>query len=204
MAAPRSSHATTPTQAAAAARRRTALPNGVLGVILFIATEGAFFGTLIASYFYLRFNATRWPPAGIERPALALPVVLAAVIVATAVPMHLATRAAAAGRRGLTAALVGGALLVQGGYLAIQIVSYLHDLDSFGPKDGAYGSIYFTLLGADHGHVAVGLLLSLWLLARLASGLTSYRVKAVRVVAWYWYFVAGVAIAVTATQVSAA
>lgn len=183
---------------------RRALPNGVFGIILFIGTEGAFFGTLIASYFYLRFNATQWPPAGIERPALVLPVVLAAVLVLTAVPMWLAARAAITGRRGTAAALIGAAMLIQGGYLAVQIVSYLSDLDKFGVTDGAYGSIYFTMVGADHAHVAIGLLLDAWLLSRLATGLNDYRVTAVRVVSWYWYFVSAVAIAVTATQVSPA
>ena len=57
------------------------------------------------------------------------------------------------------------------------------------------------MIGAWIFHVAAGLLLNLWVLARLAGGLTSYRVTAVSVTAWYWGFVAAVAVLVVATQV---
>jgi heme/copper-type cytochrome/quinol oxidase subunit 3 len=82
-------------------------------------------------------------------------------------------------------------------------VLYLSDLDKFKPSDNAYGSIYFTLLGAHHAHVVVGLLLDVWLLVRLSSGLTHYRAVAVRAVALYWYVIAALGVAVVATQVSA-
>ncbi len=47
------------------------------------------------------------------------------------------------------------------------------DLSRFSPSDHAYGSIYFLLLGADHAHVALGLLFDVWLLAKLVRGLTT-------------------------------
>jgi heme/copper-type cytochrome/quinol oxidase subunit 3 len=77
---------------------------------------------------------------------------------------------------------------------------YLSDLDKFSPKGSAYGSIYFTLVGAHHAHVAVGMLLSLFVLARTITGLTNYRMIAIRVVALYWYFVSAVAVFVVLTQ----
>ena len=54
----------------------------------------------------------------------------------------------------------------------------------------------------DHFHVLVGILLSTWVVARLLRGVTNYRATAVRVIAWYWYFVAAVSTAVTLTQLS--
>ena len=66
----------------------------------------------------------------------------------------------------------------------------------------AYGSVYFVMLFADHAHVFVGLLLSAWLLTRLASGLTSYRVTATRAISLYWYVVAALTALVTIVQVS--
>ena len=204
MAVPRSYHATDGARAATVARRRKALPNGVWGMLLFIATEAALFGCLIASYFYLRFMSVRWPPAGIEPPKVALPLILTGALVATMLPVLAAVRAADRGRAGTAQAWLCLAVLVQGGYLAVQIVEYLHDLDTFSIGGSAYGSVYFTLLGAHHAHVAIGLLLNLWLIARLAGGLTTYRLTAVRVVAWYWAFVVVLAVFVVATQVSAA
>jgi cytochrome c oxidase subunit III len=84
----------------------------------------------------------------------------------------------------------------------VQIVSYTDDLGTFTPAQNAYGSIYFSLLGAHHAHVALGLLLDAFLLVRLSGGLTEYRVTGVRATALYWYVVAAVGIAVVATQVS--
>jgi cytochrome c oxidase subunit III len=183
-------------------RQTRALPNGWWGMAIFMASEAALFGSLIGTYFYLEFTGRQWPLGGIEAPSAVLPLVLTAVLVATAVPMALASAAARRGRTRATWLLVFVALLIQGAYLAAQIVEYKSDLDKFKPDTNAYGSIYFTLLGAHHIHVIVGLLLSLWLLARLLGGLTDHRVKAVRAIVLYWYVVIGIAVFVVATQVS--
>jgi heme/copper-type cytochrome/quinol oxidase subunit 3 len=183
--------------------RRRALPNGVWGMAVFLASEATIFGTLIASYFYLRFTSPQWPQGGIAAPSVALPLALTAALVLTVIPMGLAARAARAGNVRATWLLVAGALVVQSAYLAAQILSFLHDLDSFTPSTNAYGSIYFTLLATHHAHVTVGMGLDLWLLGRLAlGGLTRYRVTAVRAIALYWFVVAALAVAVVATQVS--
>jgi heme/copper-type cytochrome/quinol oxidase subunit 3 len=192
------------TELTPAASRPRSPSSGILGVLVFAATEATLFGTLIATYFYLRLNADAWPPQGVEAPALALPVALTAALVLTTAPLLLAAAAAARGRRARAWLLVLGATVVQAGYLAWQIVLYFDDLSKFAPDETTYGSIYFTLLGTHHIHVAIGLLLDLWVLARVAAGLTSYRVTTVRVVAIYWVLVNAVAVLVTATQVSAA
>jgi cytochrome c oxidase subunit III len=198
----RSTEATSGVSASYAARRRRAQPSGWWGVALLVATETALFGTLIASYFYLRFRTVNWPPGGIEPPDATLPLVLTAVLLATSVPMLLAARAARAGDAARGAWWIVLALVVQSGYLGGQIALFASDLDKFSPKDNAYGSIYFTMLGAHHAHVVLGILLSLFILVRLLYGLTNYRVIGVRVVAVYWYFVAVVGLLVTLTQVS--
>ena len=69
-------------------------------------------------------------------------------------------------------------------------------------RGSAYGSIYFGMLALHHLHVVVGILLSGVLLAKLAGGLTSYRVTGLRAIALYWCFVAGLAVPVVLTQVS--
>jgi heme/copper-type cytochrome/quinol oxidase subunit 3 len=186
----------------AVARRRRAFPNGWWGMALLIASEATLFGTMIATYFYLRFQVVNWPPAGIEPPKVALPLSLTAALVATSIPMFMAVRAARAGRSGGAIAWIVPAALVQGGYLATQIVLYLDDLSKFSPKDTSYGSIYFTLLMTHHIHVFIGILLNLWIMYRLLGGLTAYRLTGVRAIALYWYFVNLVGIAVVLTQLS--
>lgn len=198
----RSGRAESAVAASAAERRRRAFSNGTWGVALLVATEGALFGSLLASYFYLRFQATVWPPPGIEDPKVALPLALTGALLLTCVPMALAARAARRGRVREAWIAVLVAVLVQAGYLAVQVVLFGDDLDKFSPKDSAYGSVYFTMLAVHHLHVLVGVLMGVWLLARLASGLTNHRLIAVRVVAIYWYFVSAVAVLVVLTQLS--
>jgi heme/copper-type cytochrome/quinol oxidase subunit 3 len=198
----RSVEATSSVGVSEVARRRRAFPNGWWGMALLIATEATLFGTLIATYFYLRFQVVTWPPPGIEPPKVALPLSLTAALVATSIPIFLAAKAVQGGRGPRAAILIALAVAVQAGYLATQIVLYLDDLSKFSPKDSAYGSIYFSLLMAHHVHVFVGILLSLWIVSKIARGLTAYRLTAVRAIAIYWYFVIVAGIFVVFTQLS--
>lgn len=188
---------------AVAARERRSWANGTWAMALFLCSEATLFGTLIATYFYLDFRARHWPPLGIERPSIALPLAATAMLLFTSLPMALAARAALAGARRATAWLLACALLVQCGYLAFQTILFSEDLERFRPQGSAYGSIYFTLLGAHHAHVLAGILfdaaLLLWL---VSSGLTNYRLIGVRAVAIYWHVVNVLAIAVVLTQLS--
>jgi heme/copper-type cytochrome/quinol oxidase subunit 3 len=186
---------------AAVDRKRRSLPNGWWGVAIFVCGEATFFGLLISSYFYLRFEAVSWPPAGVDKPKVALPLILTAILVATTAPLIAAVRAGRAGRVRAAWMLLLLAVVVQGAYLGIQLHEFLGDLDTVRPKESAYGSIYITLLGAHHLHVVVGILLELWLLATLLRGLTSYRLIGLRAIALYWYFVNTVAVAVVLTEV---
>jgi cytochrome c oxidase subunit III len=199
-AAARSMHSTTPAVAARADRRRRDRPTGWWGVALFLATELTLFGTLIGSYFYLRFQNTRWPPPGVPDPQLALPLGLTGALLLSSLPLAGAVRAARADRARLAWWLVALAFCIHGAYLGIQVHEYLADLDRFSPRGSAYGAIYFTLLFTHHAHVAVGLLIEAWLLVRLWSGMTNYRLVALRVAAFYGYVVAAVAVPVLLTQ----
>jgi len=183
-------------------RAREAKPNGWWGIALFVATEATLFGTLIGSYFYLRFNTLQWPPPGVPEPKVVVPLVLTAVLVATSVPMQAAVVAARGGRRLRAWWLLALALFVQTGYFAMQVHLFADDLRHVHPKASSYESIYVTLVGADHAHVLVGLLLDVWLLARLATRLTRYRLVGLRVAAFYWHFVNAVTVAVVLTQIS--
>jgi cytochrome c oxidase subunit 3 len=180
------------------ARARERFPLGWWGVAMLIATEGALFAMLIGSYFYLRFKNLHWPPSGIPEPKLVVPLVMLGVLLLTTYPMWRAAHSLTP-RRWLLLAL-----FVQAGYFAMEVHLYDDDLHHFTPQQHAYGSLYYTLLGADHAHVAVGLLLNLWLLWKLAFGMTEYRHKAVRAIAFYWYAVNVLTIGVTLTVLSPA
>ena len=78
--------------------QRVAKPNGWWGMVVFVATEATLFGTLIGSYYDLRFRTPRWPPAGVPDPKVAVPLILLAVLVSTSIPVQLASVFARAGR----------------------------------------------------------------------------------------------------------
>jgi heme/copper-type cytochrome/quinol oxidase subunit 3 len=182
--------------------RRVALPNGWWGMAVFVAAEAALFGSLIASYFFLRSKASTWPPGGIDPPEVLLPLVLSGILVATSAPLQLASIAARGGRARVATLWLLLALGLQAGYFVVQANLYADDLAKSPPEESAYGSIYSTLLGAHHAHVLVGILLLLWLVLRLLTGLTPYRVTAVRAIVFYWHFVNVAAVLVVLTQLS--
>jgi heme/copper-type cytochrome/quinol oxidase subunit 3 len=179
-------------------RARERFPLGWWGVAMLIATEAALFGMMVGAYIYLRLKAPSWPPHGIPEPKLVVPLVLLGVLLVSTLPMWRAAHSATP-RRWLLLAL-----LLQAGYFAMEVHQFQDDLHHFTPQQHAYGSIYYTLLGADHGHVAVGLLLDVWLLWKLVGGMTRYRANALRAIAFYWYAVAALTLIVTLTVLSPA
>jgi heme/copper-type cytochrome/quinol oxidase subunit 3 len=183
---------------------RVARPNGWWGMVVFIATEATLFGTIFGTYFYLRFRNAHWPPDGIPEPEVVVPVLLTAVLVSTSIPVQLAYRRARAGAVGAARRLLLLALVVQAGYFAMQMNLFLGDLSRFGPRESAYGSIYYTMLGAHHAHVVFGMLLELFLILRLARGLTSYRLIGLQTATFYWHFVNILAVCVLGAQLYAA
>lgn len=185
---------------AAVERARRAQPSGWWGIVLVIATEATLFACLIATYFYLRFRTSEWPLGGIEKPSVTLPLVFTGMLVATSIPMFLSVKAAKEGAARAAWWLLLLATVVQATYLGLQIHLMVDDLHSFGPQANAYGSIYYTLLGVHHAHVAIGLAIDAWLLWKLSRGITNYRLIGLRVAALYWYFVAVAGVAVTLTQ----
>jgi heme/copper-type cytochrome/quinol oxidase subunit 3 len=169
---------------------------------IFVATEATLFGTIIGTYGYLRFHNAHWPPPQIAKPPVLAPLLLTVALLTTSVAMQ---RAWHAGRQGLRISALrwlAAASLVQGVYLVWQVHDYVDQLHRMKPQASAYASVYFTLLGADHLHVLVGLLLNAWLLARFATGLSRYRLVALQSIAFYWYAVNTITAVVLLVQLS--
>jgi heme/copper-type cytochrome/quinol oxidase subunit 3 len=141
--------AVTPRQVRLAAESRRAKPNGWWAMACLVATESALFGSLIASYFYLRFKDAQWPPPNETIPKITIPLILMGVLVATSIPMFIASWAALRGRLNLTRIALGVALFVQTGYFAEQVYRFNDSLKTFHPQDDAYASITNTLVGAS-------------------------------------------------------
>jgi heme/copper-type cytochrome/quinol oxidase subunit 3 len=184
----------------AVAAKESGLPHHVSGTRAFgwwgmvglIATESMLFGSLIVSYFYLRYTAApTWPPDGIETPALALPLIMTAILWASSIPAHVADHAIRKGN--LTRFRVGLALsfVLGAAFLGLQIViEYPEKLAEFTPQTNAYGSIFYALTGLHGSHVVGGLLFSLWVQVRgWRSAFDEHRHQTVQNFTMYWHFV---------------
>jgi heme/copper-type cytochrome/quinol oxidase subunit 3 len=182
-----------------AASVRIAKPNGWWAMLCVVATESALFGAFIASFFYLRFRAVHWPPPGTAEPKLVVPCVLTAVLVATSVPMQIASIAAQRERLRLARLALAVALFVGSGYLAMQIDRFAVSLHTLRPQESSYASLVYLIQGGHHAHVLVGLLLNAYMLVKLSRGLNGYRTVGVQAVTLYWHFVNVLAVAVLLT-----
>ena len=186
-----------------AVRTRRTAPAACWGMAVFIASEATLFAAVVATYYYLRLEQPAWPPPGDPEPRLLVPALLVLALAATVVPIQLASRAVTGGRLAATRLWLVVALAVQVPYLVWAAHDFRDQLDRFPASTDAYSSAYYTLLGLDDLHVLLGILFNAWLLARLATGLTTYRVNATRAVAWYWYAVAAITVVVSLTLFSA-
>jgi cytochrome c oxidase subunit III len=186
-----------------AVARRTGPPAAWWGMLMLIASEATLFASLVGTYYFLHFTTPTWPPDGLPAPRLGIPLLLVGCLVLTSIPMQLAARAAATGRLAATRLFVFAALVVQAGYFAYEVDDFADQLARFPITRDAYSSIYYTLLGADHAHVAAGILFNLWLLAKLTGGLTRFRVNATQAIAWYWHAVNILTLVVIGTLLSA-
>ena len=179
---------------------RRSRPNGWWGVLILVASEATLIATLIASYFYLRFTHSDWPPPGTPKPEALKPAILTGVLLLSSWPLLVAARSARDGLAARVRALIVAAMAIQGAYLCVQLHDFIAELDKHRPADDAYSSIYYTLLGAHHAHVLVGLLLLLGILVKLGRGLNPYREAGVRAIVLYWHFTNLAAVAVLLTQ----
>lgn len=185
------------------ARRRApdAVPDGVspapVGMLLFLLSEGFFFGSLIAAYLYLRLRNGVWPPAGSPSLQAGFAGLNTMVLLASGVTMDLAVRAMRTGRLGRFRTWLAATVALGCAFLAGQGYEYRHV--GFGIGDGLMGSTFFTLTGFHGAHVTAGILLLLLVLARTIRGTEDpARRGLVRSAAYYWHFVDAVWVALYA------
>lgn len=174
-----------------AAHQSSRIDPTVLGILLFILSEVMLFGAFFAAYFFLRVvvDPVAWPPEGIHLPVL-IAGINTAVLVSSSFTIHYALEAIKHGNHkglklGLTLTWLLGAT-----FLFIQINEYIHI--GFTPRDGAFGSIFFSLTGLHGAHVFVGLLLITFATIRAYRGHFGPEQKdhlGVEVPSIYWHFV---------------
>ncbi len=175
------------------------LPNLVSGsrgtiwwaMVLLLVVEATVFGTLIASYFYLRMTEPDWPPAGVDPPKLLLPTINTLILVASSVPVYLADTGIARGnQRRLVAGMVAAALMAAV-FLVLKVIEY--SSVTYAWDSHAYGSIVWLIIGFHSSHVGSVVLKTVVVAILGARGyFTAERHLGVEINGMYWHFVVAV------------
>ncbi len=187
----------------AAVGERQQLSNGMLGFILFAASEVMFFGGLFAAYFIARADSTQWPPndvltamkaAGTAKETVelhlefVLPLIATVVLVISSVTMQLAVMAIQKGNRsGMIRFLI---ISVSLGLLFLALQMYDYSQLSFRAGDTIFGTTFYTLTGFHGAHVAGGtIFIFVCLMRGMGGGFSARNHEAVEAASFYWHFV---------------
>ena len=172
------------------ARRNTRFGNGFLGVIFFLLSEVALFGSLIFAYLYLRRSLGPWPPPGIERLEVVLPAINTVVLISSGFFCHYAYTAIKRGRQLLFMVLLLLTIVFGAAFLSGQAFEYKSLWLRTTINHDIFGATFFTLTGKHGAHVSLGVLA---LIAVFMLGLRGRWTRdhnfAVHGVTLYWHFV---------------
>ncbi len=174
----------------AESRRRPLVPNGVMGMLIFVIVEVMVFAALISAFSIIRASAIIWPPLGQPRLPLEETAINTAALLASGVLLVVARRRFAhsplrAERPLLLAMLLGAFFVVFQGAEWVALIGEGLTLSS-----SSLGSFFYLIVGmhALHAVAALGLLAYTW--QRLQRGwLASSQLATAEV---FWYFVVGV------------
>lgn len=158
------------------------------GMALLVLTEAVFFASIIAGYHYLRLAAPAWPPAGVERPELLIPIINTLLLVGSSVAFIWGERGLKNGDPGR--ARIGLALAVALGVIFLGLQIYEYTRTTLDATASTYGALFFAVTGLHGLHVLVGLImLTTALIWALLGSFNPRRHAVVTNVGLYWHFV---------------
>ena len=181
-------------------KTNTGISNGVLGVMFFLVSEMALFGSLIFMYLYERRAAPIWPPLvpgtnhPYERFDWQLPTVNTIVLLSSGVTMHFAFQALRRGHTRRMLTLLVLTLILGIGFLSGQAWEYKHVVDVAFDRQ-IFGATFFMLTGLHGAHVSGGVVFLLVVLVGTLRGkYTQQNNMVVHAATLYWHFVEAVGV----------
>jgi cytochrome c oxidase subunit 3 len=176
--------------------------DATVGMTILLGAWVMLFAALFLAYGVVRVQANEWPPFGAPRLPLLVPGFNTLLLLASSVVVR---RGLARARRGDTGALLPAtvvATLLGLAFIGAQIASWRSMLvRGLFPSSGVYGSVFYALTGFHALHVAGGVVALALLAVHIARGRQTNRspVRALRLTALYWDFVAIVWVAMYVT-----
>jgi cytochrome c oxidase subunit 3 len=172
---------------AAESQRTPIVPNGVMGMLLFVASEAMLFAGLISAFTIISSSALVWPPPDQPRLPIQDTALNTAALLASGVCLAWAqvrfSRARARARRPLLAAMLLGAFFVV--FQGVEWVRLIRQ--GLTLTSSTLGSFFYLIVGlhALHAVAALGVLAYAWV--RLHRGWLAQSQLATAQV--FWYFV---------------
>jgi cytochrome c oxidase subunit III len=164
------------------------------GMLSFLASEAAFFATLIVAYITFSGKDEVGPTPS---EALTLPLVLCTTLclLSSSVTIHFAERRLRTGDQAqfrlwwTTTIVLGVAFLLGTAYEWNELITRHH----LTITRNLFGTTYYTLFGFHGLHVTAGVVIMLTMLGlALGAQVTAHNQLGVEMVSWYWHFVDGV------------
>jgi cytochrome c oxidase subunit 3 len=172
------------------ARPDTGLPNGKLGIWLFLASEVMLFGALFSSYILLRVGAVEWPQGELSVP---LGTINTIILIGSSVTMVMAWASLKMNnwsRHRLYLALTFFLALV---FLVNKFFEYEEHLAlGEGPAHSTFLAIYYTLTGLHGLHIVGGMIVMGYFLgpgAKMWKREPDRFANRIEYTGLYWHFV---------------
>ncbi|MBI3549530.1 MAG: heme-copper oxidase subunit III [Elusimicrobia bacterium] len=153
----------TATQALGPSKTTTGIPNGKLGVWLFLTSEVMLFATLFTSYIVLRMSAPSWP-RGWEELNVPLAALNTVILITSSVTVVLAYAAACERDKAKFNAYLWITILLACAFLVVKSFEYGHKFTHHHfPSTSIFFAVYFTTTGLHGLHVILGIAYFAWL-----------------------------------------
>ncbi|MDB5100426.1 MAG: cytochrome c oxidase subunit 3 [Cyanobacteria bacterium RYN_339] len=163
-----------------------------IGFGFFIGSEVMFFAAFFAFYFYARFHAPQWPPAGYSMLPLPPAIINTALLVASGF-FYMAGEHRIAHKQSKPMTMFWMILALTFGFvfLGIQVNEWqtlMHE--GFKINDGTMGTAFYLLTGFHGFHVIIGALMITVVTVRIwLNHFDEHRHFAMTAAGWYWHFV---------------
>jgi cytochrome c oxidase subunit I+III len=143
---------------------------GWWGTAIVLFADAALYGSLVYAHLFLWTVSPTWPPAGYREVAFLLPAIALGALALSSVAVQWERFAA-----GVALALLAGVLQ-----------SYALAAGGLSPNEHAYDAVVFMLWAIQGVHIAIAVIMGLFVLRRRAAGYDEAQVPAVTRLFWHY------------------